>query len=84
MKIMVIQQKLIKIKHYLWDIIIDLQNSDKCKIQLTIAINFIFPKDAEKERVMQSKRGSINFSSYNDEYKIVGEFFDSLRLKISM
>ena len=35
-----------KIKPYLRDIIIDLQNSDTWKIQLKIAINFISSKDA--------------------------------------
>ena len=29
------------------NIMIDIQNSDTWKIQLTIAINFIFSKDAE-------------------------------------
>ena len=31
---------------------IDLQNSDTWKIELTIAINFISSKDAEEEHVM--------------------------------
>ena len=32
--------------------IIDFQNSDTWKIQLTIAINFISSKDSEEKRVM--------------------------------
>ena len=36
-----------KIEPCLRDIIIDLQNSDTWKIQLTIAINFISSKDTE-------------------------------------
>ena len=44
-----------KIKPNLRDIIIDLQSSDTWKIQLTIAINFISSKDAEKEYVMHSE-----------------------------
>ena len=35
------------------NIIINLQNSDTWKIQLTIAINFISSKEAEEEHVMQ-------------------------------
>ena len=37
-----------KFKSYLKNIIISLQHSDAWKIQLTIAITFIFSKDAEK------------------------------------
>ena len=44
-----------KIRPYSRDIIIDLQESDVWKIQLTIAINFISSKDAKEERVMHSK-----------------------------
>ena len=40
-----------KIKHYLRDIIIDLQEADTSKIQLTIAIKFL-KKDAKEERSM--------------------------------
>ena len=48
-------------KPYLRDIII--QESDTWKIQLTIAINFISPKDAEKDHVMHSKSDNIKFTS---------------------
>ena len=41
-----------KIKPYLRNMIINLQNFDVWKIQLTIAITFISSKDAEDERVM--------------------------------
>ena len=56
------------------NIIIDLQNSDTWKIQLTIAINFIFSKDAEEERVMHSRSDNIKFTSYN----VVDELFESI------
>ena len=46
-----------KIKHYLMNIIIDLQNEDAWKIQLTIAVIFISSKDAEEQRVMHSSSG---------------------------
>ena len=41
--------------------IIDLQESDTCKNQLTNAINFISLKTAEEERVMHSKSDNIKF-----------------------
>ena len=43
-------------KLYIRDIIIDLQNSDTWKIQLTIAITFISSKDVKEERVMHSNK----------------------------
>ena len=61
------------------DIIIDLQESDTWKIQLTNAINFIAYKDAEKDRVMHSKSDNRKFMSYNDTSEVVDELFDSLR-----
>ena len=57
--------------------IIDLQNSDTWKIQLTIAINFISSKDAEEECVMHSRSNNIKFTSYNDADEV--EPFESLR-----
>ena len=58
--------------------IIDLQNSDTRKIQLTIAINFISSKDVEKECVLHSRRNNIKFTSYNDAIEVVDELFESL------
>ena len=51
--------------------IVDLQESDAWKIQLTIAINFIFPRDAEEKRVAYSKNKNISFTSCNDANKVV-------------
>ena len=51
-----------KIKPYLRNIIINLQNCDAQKIQLKIAINFSFSKDAEKKRVMHSVSDNIKFT----------------------
>ena len=50
-----------KIKPYLRNIIIDLQNFDTWKIQLTVAINFISSTDTEKEHVMHSKSDNMKF-----------------------
>ena len=61
------------------DIIINLQEPDTWKIQLTIAINLISSKDAEEERVMHSKSDNIKFMSYNDANEGVNELFESLR-----
>ena len=43
-----VKEYLDKIKSHLSDIIINLQKSDTCKIQLTIAINFISSKDVDE------------------------------------
>ena len=42
--------------------VIDPQNSDAWKTQLTIAINFISSKDAEEECVMDSTRNRKKFT----------------------
>ena len=49
---LLLDEYLHKIKLYLRNMIINLQNFDVWKIQLTIAITFISSKDAEDERVM--------------------------------
>ena len=61
--------------------IIDLQNSDTWKIQLTIAINFSSSKDAEEERVMHSSSSNMKFTSYSDANEVVDELFLSCRMK---
>ena len=60
------------------DIIIDLQESDTWKIQLTIAINFISSKDVAEERVMHSDSGNIKFKSYNDANEVFDELLELL------
>ena len=49
-----LDEYLSKTKPYLPNIIIDLQNSDTWKIQLTIAINFVSSKHVEEELVVHS------------------------------
>ena len=72
------------------NIIIDLQNFDTWKIQLTVAINFISSKDAEEKCVMHSRCDNVKCTSYNDSNEIVDELFESLHsihqgsLEISM
>ena len=60
-------------------IIIDFQNSDAWKIQFKIAINFIFSKDAEEERVMHSTSDNITFTPDGDANDVIDELFESLR-----
>ena len=76
-----LEEYLNEIKPYLRDIIIDLQESDTWKIQLTIAINFIYSKDAEEEHVMHSKSNNIKFTSYNDANEVVDELFETFCLR---
>ena len=68
-----------KTKPYLRKIVIDLQNSDTWKIQLTIAINFVSWNCTKEEPVMHSNRDNIRFSSYNDANEVVNDLFESLR-----
>ena len=56
-------------------IIIDLQSSDTCKIQLTIEINCISLRDVEEERVIHSRSEKIKFTPYNDANKNFSEFW---------
>ena len=70
-----------KIKPYFRDLTIDLQNSDTWKIQLTIAINFIYSKDTEEKRVIHSMNVNIKFTPYNDANEIVYKLFETLRSK---
>ena len=50
-----IDEYLNKTEPHLRNMIIDLQNYDTWKIQLTVSVNFISSKDAEKEGVMHSE-----------------------------
>ena len=74
-----LDEHLKKIKPYVRNTIIDLQNSDTWKIQLTIAINFLSIKDAKKERVMHSRSDNMKFTSYTDANKVVDKLLDSFR-----
>ena len=67
-----------KIKPHLRNIIINLQNSNAWKIQLTIATNFISSKDAEEEGAMHSSSSNIKFTPYSDANDFIDELFKSL------
>ena len=58
------------------NIIIDLLNSDRWKIQLIITINSISSKDVEEGRLMHSSSDNIKFTSYNDADEDVDALFE--------
>ena len=70
-----------KIGTYLRNIIVNLQNSDTWKVQLTIAISFISSKDTEEEHVMHLNKDDIKFTSYYDANELVNKLFKSLHSK---
>ena len=83
MKVVVIEKKtiskrILKIKPYLRDMIINLQKSDKWKIQLTIAMNFISSKDVNEEHVMHLKSDNIEFTLYDNANGVFNKLFESL------
>ena len=60
------------------DLLSNLQKSGTWKVQLTIAINFIFSEDADKKQVMHSKSDSVELMTYDNVDDIVDELFVSL------
>ena len=54
-----------------------MKKSDTWRIQLTIAINFIFSKDTDEEHVMHSKSDNIEIVIYNKGDKVIQELFES-------
>ena len=85
MKVMVILTKdltiekyLDKLKPYLKDIIIDLQNSDTWKIHLTIEISLISSKHVDEERLMHAKSDNVELMSYDNVNDINNKLFESL------
>ena len=54
-----LEEYLNRIKPYMRNITSDLQGSDTWKIQLTVTISFISPKDADEERVMHSESNNV-------------------------
>ena len=70
-----------KIESYLRNIMINLQNADTRKIQLTIAINFISSKYNEEERVMHLSNVNVEFTTYIDANDVIEKKFNSLNSK---
>ena len=67
-----------KTESYLRNIIINLQNLNARKIQLTITINFISSKEAGEERVMHPNSNNIIFTPYCDANDVIDKLFKSL------
>ena len=78
---MSLDEYLNKIETYLRNTIINLQNSDTWKIQLTIAINFFSSKDTEEERVMHLSSDNTKITSYSEVNDVIEKVFKSIRSK---
>ena len=74
-----VEEYLNKVRKYLKDIINNLKKSDTWKIQLTIAINFIFSKDDDEKQAMYSKSVNIEIKINDEASKVIKKFFKSLR-----
>ena len=61
--------------------IINLQNSDAWKIQLTIAINIISSTESDKECVMHWSSDKIRFATYSEVIDVIKKLLKSLRAK---
>ena len=66
-----LKEHLNEIKSYLRDIMIDLQKSGWCKIQLTMLTNFIFSKDVDEEHVTHTKSDNTEIMAYDDGNKFI-------------
>ena len=60
------------------DVIINLQKSDTCKIQLRSSINFIPTNDVEKEPEIHSKSNNREFMPYDNANEVVDELLEPL------
>ena len=73
-----VKKNLNKIRPHLKDIINDVKKSDTWKIQVKIAINFIFSKDSNEECVMHSKSDNIQTMINDKAEEVIQELFESL------
>ena len=70
------------IRPYLKHTINNFKKSDTRKIQLRIAINFIFSKDNDGERVMHSKSDNIEIMINDKADEVIEKFFNQFSLGI--
>ena len=77
-KTLKIKEYLDMIRPYLSDIINDHQTQGEWKIQLTIAINFIFSKDSDETHFMCSKSNNIEIMMGSETYQTTEELFECL------
>ena len=77
-KTLLAEEYLNKIGLLLRDVLKDLKQSDSWKIQVTMTINFISPKDYNDEvRVMHSR--SDNIETLSTDEAVIKNHFDSLK-----
>ena len=73
-----VEEYIHKIRPYIKDIIIELKKSDKWKMQLKIALNFMPSKDNDKECVMHSRSNGIEIMINDKSDEIIEELFQLL------
>ena len=73
----------IKLGQFLKDITFNLKKSDKWKIQLTIANNFISSIDNDEEWVMYSKSDNIEIMINDETDEVIKKPFDSRKNRIN-
>ena len=83
-KILRIKEYLDKTKRYLEDILNNLRKSGKLKIQLTIAINFIYFKGIDEKHVLHSKSDNIKIMTYDKANEVKAEFLNYIFLDIKL
>ena len=66
------------------DIINNLRKSDRWKIQLARAINFISSKNTDEERVMHSKSDNIEFMIYDNKDEVIEELLNHFLIYIKL
>ena len=65
-----------EIKPFLKDIINNFKNSVTRKLQLTIAINFIYSKDTNEKCLIHSKSNNIEIMIYKKADKAIQELYE--------
>ena len=68
-----------KTRSYLKDIVNNPKKSDSCKIQLTIANNFISSTDYDEDHVMYSKSETIEIMINDETDEVIKQLFRSLK-----
>ena len=58
--------------------VIDYETQGKCKIQLTMTINFISSKDSDEIRTMHTKSNNIEIMIGNETDKLLKNFLNLL------
>ena len=74
-----VEEYLNKVRQYLKDIINNLKKLDTSRIQLSIAINFVFSKDNDEKQGIYSKSVSIEIMINDEASKVIKKLFKSLR-----